>query len=545
MADQFDSTDIRFKRYQKAQEERDEKLYKFEEAYQFALPGRNKWFIKSPEYDKTTGRWDITAIESLQIFASNLQSLIMPPFQRWMSLRPDPSSMASKSATITQMLEKASTVIFSALEASNLDLEVNIAFQEMGISTGLIQIQQTGNKNSPLRFESVPMHNVVFSEYKGQIENIWRKIKIAPRDIKSYWPDAKLTDSLAFKVNSSPDDPVELIEGTIYYPENSNDSKYLYYVSELETKEDLLKKELAVSPWIAFRFSVSPGEVWGFGPVLQCLDYIRIANKIVEMEIKNAGYAMGRPLMVKYDQILNPYNVKIEPGSQIPVQDPSRPPIVPLDLSGDLRFTQVTLQAIQQTIRDMLFGDPLGPSNGPTDTATEIQIRQQNWIKKSTASFSRITNELLRPIVAKSAYFLKQSGVQALQSIKMQGEGIEMFFGDQVLGIDFISPVAIVQDQQDAAAFEAYTTALQNILTPQGMLLSIKADQVPQYLAEKNNIPSNLYANPDEAKGIIDKVLQGSQPQQPPPTQNIPSPNLTGNGAPSQTAIPQLNGLQE
>lgn len=546
MAIKIDDPQIRDKRYQSALLEREEKLIKLVEAYKFALPGRNKWVNKSFSFDKTNQRWDITAVEGLQTFASNLQSLLMPPFEKWMKLVPAKNLLNQDESQLQEVLDDLSDVIFQVIDQSNLALEANIAFQDMGISTGLIQIQRTGNPDRPIRFEAIPLHTVAFSEYQGKIENIWRTLKVPVRDIQSIWPDATLSDRLRLTLETDPDKEVDLVEGTIYYPDNPPDYRYFYYISDPEGNIDLDTKEMEVSPWLAFRFSVSPGEKWGFGPVLQCLDYIRIANKIAEMDIKNAGFAVSRPIMVQADSILNPYNVKMEPGAQIRVNDVSRPPIAPLDIAGNMQLDQLALQPIQQTIKDMLFADPLGPSTGTNQTATEVSIRQQNWIKKSTSSFARITSEFLQPLIAKTMWFLKKEGYPAFQNINFVGPDIDVKVNGQNIAIDFISPVAQVQNQQDAQAFMQYATEINNIVGPQGLLGILNFEKVPAYLANKQNIPAELVKSETDITNDIAQLQQAQQQaqQQQQPMQTMQTPQLSGEGSPDQTQIPNLNLIE-
>ena len=522
MANKFDDKQQRLKRYSKALDERDLKLFLFQEAYKFALPGRNKWLIKTPAVDKTVWRWDVTAIESLHSFASNLQTILMPPFQNWFHLRSGNINETAKEI-VDEELQGYTEQILDILNNSNLFLEANIAFQDMGISTGLLKISLTDNDANPIKFEAIPMNNVAMQEHEGEIKDIWRSMEVPLSDIKSIWPDAKFSSRLDQMSKQDPHVLVKLIEGTIYYPENDPDERYLYYVSDEISNEDLVTQPMEMSPWIPFRFSVSPGETWGFGPILQMLDYIRIANKMTEFDITNAGYQMARPMLIQSNQIVNPYNINMEPGAQIQVEDIRVPPVHMLDVGGDLRFDQLSLTQVQQQIREALFADPLGPMDQKSQTATEVSIRQQNWLQKSTASFARLNNEFLHPVIFKTIKLLKKHG--KFKDIKLTTTQFAIELNEQNIAIDFIGPLTSTQMNKDVQSITQFYEVLAQTLGPQFgatlPALMTNVSYLPEILGEKLKVPLELVKSSGDIDNIVQKVLgaveQAQQAQQPGP----------------------------
>lgn len=538
----FDSFDQRMKRYNKALEHRTLKLFMLEQAYRYASPGRNKWLIETPGFYRENQRWDPTAVEALKTFSSNIVSMIMPPFTRWMSLVGGPDLDVDAKKQLDERLEFHTLQVFNALDASNLALEADIAFQDAGISVGLLQIQRTGDRRKPVRFEAIPLHDVVIESYRGEIKDIWRKIKIPARDIQSIWPKAKIPHSIQEIINSSPEEKVELVEGTIYYPENPPNSRYLYYLADHKSKNDLVNEPTDFSPWIPYRFSVSPGEVWGDGPVLQILDWIKIVNKMTEYEIKNIGLKTAPPLAIRADEILNTNTVKIEPGSIIRVNDVMNPPIVPLTLTGDLRFDQLSLSEMQQKIRESLFADPIGPGDQPNKSATEVSILQQNWVKKSAASFGRLNNELLHPIIQKTVYLMRKDGF--LQDLEIDDSTYEIKIDGSTIGVEFKSPIAQIQDQEDASNFTQYFTTMAEMVGQAAAIGGTNLEDVYTYMAEKMNVPLRLVKGPDQVAGMINQLTQPQQQQ--PPQNALPAPAPSGAVSPANPpgeAPQQIQGI--
>lgn len=538
----MDNIDQRLKRYESAMQERQLKISKFTQAYRMAFPTHAKWLIHgkgSESYDKTNFRWDTTAVQGLKTFSSNIQSLLMPSFKKWARFIASAEYDSNVKQDIDAMVEPTSDLLFRALDSSNLMLESNIAFQDMGIAVGLLQIHATGNRNQPIRFQSIPMHTVALGQFEGRIEDVYRKFKLPARDIKSMWKDATLTDSIINNIKSDPSTEIELLEGTIYYPDESSGQKYCYFVMDMESKKDIVYRKQAISRWIPFRFAVSPGEVWGEGPILQILDTIRIANKIVEMDLLNAGLKISRPLFVNGSKVLNPNNIKMEPGSIIHVNDtaPGQLPIVPLDIAGDFNFDQVTLHSYQSEIRDALFADPLGPAERPNQSATETSIRQQNWIKKSSSSIGRLSNELLRPLILKSCVLMQEQGFMP-KDFHIDPYTLNMTIKGMNLDIDFLSPLASLEDQKEAQNFLQFNQEMQSIMGPELSIAALNMEKVPQYLADKMNVKSSLVKNSQEIQAIQQEAAQTQHQMM---EQQQAEQIQKGSQSNNRTDLPQLN----
>lgn len=493
----FATIEQRLKRYNQAKIEPDMKLYLLAEAYRLSLPTRAEWLIsgeQSLSIDRTRYHWDSTAIQSLKSFASNIQSILMPPFKQWASFKPA-SSLSDESKNLLQpIIENVSAILNNAFDASNLLLESNIAFQDMGIAVGLLQIKSTSNKNSPLSFHAIPMHDVALGQFNGEITDIYRRLVVPARDILALWPDAKLSNALSVLVNDSPNEPVKLLEGTIYYPMNKDGEKYQYFVMESDGHTDLVNRKQSMSRWIPFRFSVSPGQVWGDGPVLQILDAIRVANQMVELDMLNGAFTASKPFFINGSTILNPNTIQIKPGAQIHVNDtsPGSLPIVPLELGNTLKFDQVKLGEIQEVIRNALFVDPFGPQQTVNQTATEAQLRAESWMRESAASIGRITTEFTTPLILKSCVILQKLGLFP-NEFHIDENTMEMTINGQVVHVDILSPLATQEDKDEAQNVLSYAQMLQGILGPDDAIQSLNPAEIGPYLADKLNIPSNIY----------------------------------------------------
>jgi hypothetical protein len=267
----MDSIEDRQKRYSVAQNRAVLWRGLLEEAYQYALPTRDDFTNQSVGQNRMHQVWDSTALSGVQSFASNLQYLLMPPFQRWMQFVPGPQfEIIARQRNISeqgikQELAFLTEVFFQYLDQSNFSLAVNEALQDMSISMGVMLLNEGPTTDNPLIFSAIPISQIAIEEgADGNIQNYWHSMKIAARLIKEKWRDVQLTDALQTLLTHSPDQEIELIQGMIYYPEAPDSTKpYYYYVCEVATKTEIVQRWMNYSPWLGFRLANPPEKYLG------------------------------------------------------------------------------------------------------------------------------------------------------------------------------------------------------------------------------------------------------------------------------------------
>lgn len=517
---QFTQSPIaRHSRYEKAQARMLQWDSILEDAYRYSIPNMREFHTVTIGERKVNDLFDSTGILGTQSFANNLQSILMPPFRRWAKLIPGEEVRENERQNVEKALQAINDTLFRFLDQSNFALSINESLQELAIGTGIL-IFNEGPREDPFKFTSIPISRVAFEEgADNQLENFWRRLEIPVRQIQRLWPQATLTPSLKRQLDSAPDTTVEIVEGTILYPENDEDSRYYYYISDSTTKTDLFSEFRDFTPWIGFRFSKAPGEIVGRGPVLTALPDMRTVNKMREYVLRSAKFQAFPAYLAASTSVLNPYNLVIEPGSIIPVeaQFSGSNPITPLPTSGNVQIAFTEIQALQSTIREILFADPLPPSQTPIQSATEVSIRQQNWIRKSGSSFGRLTVELLAPIIKTALIILRKKGL--IGDVKVDGKRIS---------IQYESPLLDLQSQEDVQRAQEWLQIMQSTYG-QFAILAFNPAEFPSWAAEKMNVDLKLVKDPSQIgedfnalQKRIEDQLQAQQQQA--PQQQVPTP---------------------
>lgn len=455
--------------------------------------------------------FDSTAIDASQKFTSNLQSSIVPPMRVWSHLKPGPQMKDDKNLTDT--LDQITKVLFSALANSNFDTQVSESFQDLCIGTGAL-LAMKGDRNRPFNFVNVPLHQLYFEEGPNGIPNTaYRCWQIEAQNIQPTWPDAKLSLELKEIIREKPETLVTIVEATypaeveIVTPQGKRRMQgYKYTVIDEKRSTALVEREQRSSPWIIFRWSTLPGEVYGRGPALIALPDIKTINKTKELLLKSASIAIFGMWTGVDDGVANWQNVKFGPAVIIPVaanegsiQGPSLAPLKP---PGDVNLAQIVIEDLRTSINNIMFADPLGPIDLPVKTATEVSLRQQDLAKRIGSAFGRLQYELLQPLVNRLLDILDELGLVDLGDFRVDGN---------IIAIEHVSPLAQAQGEEEVTSILRYLEVITGLYGPETLQIAAPVDRFVKEVAPRLNVPPAMVPTPEEFEAAKQAALQLAQ----------------------------------
>jgi len=267
------------------------------------MPERNTFDTFSPGEEKTEGLYDSTAVGALNDFASKMESQLVPPTINWMELKTGTDIPEEQSEEASEFLEETTNIVFNHIRSSNFSSQIHEAFLDLGISTGAIIIETGDGIQSSLNFRSVSLSELILERSaKGIAETVWRDMTVQAGDIKRIWPTAKITDTLQQIITDKPEQDVSFIEG-VMLTENGMYEDILMYPAE---NTFLIQKGVESSPWVVFRETTIPGEVYGRGRVMLVLDDLRTLNLMVEDYLKALNFQANPIFMATDDGAINP-----------------------------------------------------------------------------------------------------------------------------------------------------------------------------------------------------------------------------------------------
>lgn len=491
------------KRFAAASERRELWRSILKDMYDYCIPNRETFDFHSPGDRKARHIFDSTAPESIQTFVSIMISSLTPEGVEWMKYGAGTDIPDEETKRVDEALEKATKIFFKYLSHSDFYSQVNISHQDMAISTGALLIEEGNDIDEPLlKFTAIPLPELYIEPTSlSRIHTFFRKYKVKAQEIESKFPGAYISEKLRNLINNNPTGDVDIIDGSQVY---DFDTK-TYHQVVLWEDEVIFHQDYGDSqPGVVYRFSKVAGESYGRGPADMAMADIRTINKVKEYLLKNAALTLSPPMLGASDGVFNPHTARIHPGAIMAVTDTSVPPLIPLQVGGDLRVGQFVIEDLQENIRKMFFADPLGDITDPVRSATENIIRQQEMLKKRGANFSRLQSEFIRPTVARITDILAKNG--KIPNIKADGREVSL---------RMVSPISTIEQNENIDNLFVFLNAMQSIPQEVAMLGS-KMELIPQFLQKNLNLPEELVKSPeeiDQAKKQLQELMasQGGQ----------------------------------
>ena len=482
------------KRYEVAKQHRSSWESHWKECYEYALPQREVFDQYTEGAKKNTKIYDSTALIGTQRFASRLQSTLVPPFKKWAKLSAGtgiPPELANK---IDKQLEVVTDTLFSFLNQSNLATEAHEAFLDLAVGTGALLLDE-GEGDDLLKFTAVPLKELLVEDGPhGTIETVFRLHEHPARNIKQVWKKGKCSTAVEEMMQSKPDELVPIIEATVYDPDKK---LYQYVIIEEGTKHVIFEGYFEVSPWIVFRWSKVAGERYGRGPVMTALPDIKTANQVVKFVLKNAEKEIVGVYTAVDDGVLNPWTVNIKSGAVIPVA--AEGSLSPLQSGGNFNVSELILQDLRENIKKALFHDQLGPMEGPTKSATEVSIRQQELMSDIGSSFGRLQMEFINKLIKRAIDILQRN--QKVAPIKV---------GNQEVEIKVISPLAQQQDMDEVNKLAQFVQ-FASMVGEDALRVGLDLEAFPEHIAKLLGVDPDLVRDKEEREAMKQQMQQEAE----------------------------------
>jgi hypothetical protein len=495
------SPDQILKRQELAQKKKDEFQQLYQDAYEFALPQRQLygiWEGGATGTKKMQRVFDSTAINSTQRFANRLQSVVFPPQRKWARLEPGTAIPEDRKDQAQQILDVYGERMFAVLRQSNFDIAIGEFLLDLAVGTACMMVQP-GDDTSPINFVPVPLFLVSYEEgANGQVDNVYRRMRMKAESISRQWPDAKIPDEMQRRIENKPTDDIELIEATVYDYKRGD---YCYHVIDKASKAEIVYRRRKTSPWVISRYMKVAGEIYGRGPLVTALPDIKTLNKTKELLLKNASLAVAGPYTAADDGVLNPNTVKIVPGAIIPVArngGPQGPSLQPLPRSGDFNVSQLVINDMTQSIKRILLDESLPPDNMSARSATEIVERMKELAQNLGSAFGRLINETMIPLTSKILEVMDERG---LIDLPLRVNGLEV-------KVTPVAPLAQAQAMEEVSAVLQYAQLMQGFGTDGAV--AIKTDMVVDYIGDKLGVPAVL-RNTAAERAVLMEEMQAQQ----------------------------------
>lgn len=483
-----------FRRYDDAAAIKTEWVSHLEECYRFSIPHRNRFFDETRGQKKNRDVFDSTATLGVPAFATKMQAMLLPPWREFsqLSLGPDLPQDMRDNVRMRQQLSQANDVMFSHINHSNMALQVHESFQDLAIGTGSYDIMGGAFGQRSLVFNACPLTELVLEEGpQSTIETTYRELKVPARLVGRQWPGAALEGELAKRVREKPSQKLDFVEAVLYDPERGTWEGAAIYKPK---KTVIWRATWQSNPRVVFRWSVTPGEIYGRGPIMLALPDIKTANKVVEFILRNAALQVSGMWTAVSDGAINPYNFRPAPGAVIPVMsnDQRNPTIRALERSGDMNLGFEVLTQLQGTIKRALFQHLREPDDAVV-SATQFAIENRELVNQAGSSFGRLQTEVVEASISRVLDLLAQRG--AMPNIRLDG---------RTMTLKHTSPLARAQDMDDLLTLQQTLEAA----PAESIALGIKIEELGSWVAKKTGLDPLLIRDKAEKAQLQQRAAE-------------------------------------
>lgn len=497
------------KRYEQAKTRRSGWEGLWQEIMDYTMPGREGFSSSTPGTRRDELIFDETAVVGVQEFSSRMMSGMVPNNMRWARFMPAPAVIrASDEKELSQLqgqLDEVRGVVFESIQNSNFQQEAHESFLDLSIGTGNM-VANDGDINQPLRFNSVGLHEVYLES--GPFDRVDAQFRIRnplASDVQTIWPKARITETVfkAMEGRAAPGDMgrVKILEATVRDWSAKDTETYRHHVIDLASQETLLTVTytgIGSCPWINFRWSKAPGEVYGRGPAFNALSAIKTCNLTVQLILENAEMSIAGMWQADDDGVINPSNVRLVPGTIIPRSTNSRG-LEPLNAPGNFNVADMVLKDMRHNINRALYNETLGRREGTPMSATEAAERMAELSRQVGAAYGRLQQEFVFPVIRRVVYLLKKAG--RIEIPTLNGREIQ---------ITAVSPLVRAQRSEDIAQHVNYAQMLGQLFGPAAVQGMIHPQRFANQLAEWYEIEQGLLPTPDEQQEQAQQMGQAA-----------------------------------
>jgi hypothetical protein len=492
-------------RYKRAKNTRANWESIWQDAYDYALPQREQFFENVPGGRRTDQIFDSTGVTATQEFASRMQFGTVPGDSQWVELRSGTEIPADEAEEVDKSLQTISDDLFESLNDTNFAQEVNEAFIELAVGTGILLVED-GGIEAPFKFTAVPLTQVYLDSGPfGAIDGVFREVKVDAGQIETRWKGAKLSKDLTEAARTNPDEKILFVEAKYRDWDVVETEVYKFRVFAVKEQHIIIEKEFrgeGSDPWLVFRWSKSAGETYGRGPLLNALPDIKTLNLTVELTLENAEKAIAGMWQADDDGVLNPNTVRLVPGTIIP-KAPGSAGLQPLESPGRFDISEFILSEMRHNINKAMFAETLGKPEGTPMSATEVAARQADLARTIGAPYGRIISELVKPLIRRLLFLRRAQGRIQLPRLS-----------SRIIQIKSISPLARAADFERITNIDRFLEMMLARFGPQMLNLLVKGEETGAQLSKLFGVPETLIRTEVEQQQLAKAVAAAAQQAQ-------------------------------
>lgn len=466
------------------------------EAYRWYMPKRHyEMQSAGREGNATTQAFnhllDQTGMQSLEDGASQIADAMFPWDQIWARWTPrsDLDEEKVDPDAIERLAEALTNTCTSLIGSSNFDASVQMSLREFLIGTSFLAGDVDPDNPDRIRWTAIPAYQwAIEADVAGRIQAMFRKMEIRARDLEATLPHEGATWSAEAldQAKSTPDAMVPVCMA-IYWEPRSKLWHCCYY--EEKAKRQVYEQTSRTPFVIVTRASPSAGMAWGDGPALRALPSVKVANKVVELVLKNAAIAVTGIWQAEDDGVLNPANIALTPGTIIPKAVGSAG-LTPLEAPGRFDVSQLVLEDLRTNIRRTFFVMRIEEREM---SATEYSGRVQQQLREQRGIYGQLKG------------FVEQVMLRTLDLAVQMGK-IPAGQYEQVTQVELTGPLAADIRGLSVDRFKQASRDVQETAGPEMAVAAVDWAEAVPWLAQQRHADTKLFKDKAAMQKLADRV---------------------------------------
>ncbi len=408
----------------------------------------------------------------------------------------------------TESLHEVSEIVKAALNTGSFATSKHEMGLDLASGTGALLLNRGNEDEGDDLLDAMCISiREVTPEYdtRNRLRGVLWPRMIPADELIEQWPKGKFSDKIKKIIEDEPDQELKVYQ---YTRREGKQWKLTVWCAEDEDNQQPIFTEFSrTSPWIIPRWFVVPGEPFGRGPAMISLPFVKVLNKVQELALMAAAFAVMPIWMVKDDQVFNPDTARQEPGAFWTVRHTggrAGSSIAPLPVPNNFDSTTFVIGEQRQQVQTSMFDEPLYSQSDAVRSPTEIADRRAVHNRDLGGVFGRQTMETVRPIVQRAIEILHDAG-QLPRDVKI----------DQLLyKIKITSPMADQMQALEVKATVDWLSMIGQLAGPEAMMLAVKMEKTLPDLGRKMGVPEKYIASKEDMKKITEMVAKMLAAQQ-------------------------------
>lgn len=376
----------------------------------------------TPNSERETRLYDSTGVMSNQVLAAGCMSYITPADSRWCSF--EAPEAVEDDDEVSSYFSEVTEIVMETLARSNFHQAIHELYLDRGCFGTGVMFVEPGDK-LPITFTNIDVGSFCIAEnFEGYVDTMFRRFELTARQLVQQFGLENVSDSVRKCYQDGngkgQDDKFHIIHAV--YPREERDKKKLdgenkpfasVYVEE-KSKHVLRNSGYDELPFMATRYLKWQKAPYGWSPSWVAMPELRQLN-FLQKQMDALAELAAFPRILAPDSLESSIDLRAGGVTYFNSADPAARPVewatqgrYDIGLERIKQKQQKIQEAFSVPLFQMFTAEESGAPNRMT--ATEVNARNSERLTQFSPTFSRLTTELLTPLLQRVYGILARNG---------------------------------------------------------------------------------------------------------------------------------------